>query len=213
LIPQYINRDYYTAGTDRTHHIVVSSTYELPFGKGKPMVTNGVGAAVLSGWSLNGIFNHYSGTPYTISAAASSCNCPGNSQVADLVNPNVSQVGSGVGGQAYFDPLAYAPVTGARFGTSGFNQLRGPGNTNLDLSVFRTFRITERFQTQVRAEAMNATNTPHFANPSGTNVSNLQLNPDGSVKNLNGFSQITATNPLGRVLDQRYFRFGFRIMF
>ena len=55
-------------------------------------------------------------------------------------------------------------------------------------------------------------NTPHFANP-GANVSNLQLNSDGSVKNLNGFSQITATNPLGRVLDQRYFRFGFRFLF
>jgi hypothetical protein len=81
------------------------------------------------------------------------------------------------------------------------------------MSVFRTFRITERFQTQIRAEAMNATNTPHFANPSGTNVSNLQTNSDGSVKNLNGFMQITATNPLGRVLDQRYFRFGFRVLF
>jgi len=213
LIPQYIDRDYYTAGTDRTHHIVISASYELPFGKGKPMVTRGVGSALLSGWSLNGIFNHYSGAPFTISASSSSCNCPGNSQVADLVNPNVGKVGSGVGGQAYFDPLAYAPVTGARFGTSGFNQLRGPGNTNLDMSVFRTFRITERFRTQVRAEAMNATNTPHFANPSGTNVSNLQTNSDGSVKNLNGFMQITATNPLGRVLDQRYFRFGFRVLF
>jgi hypothetical protein len=213
LIPQYINRDYYTAGADRTHHIVASASYELPFGKGKPLVTQGVGAALLSGWSLNGIFNHYSGAPFTISASSSSCNCPGNSQVADLVNPNVAKVGSGVGGQAYFDPLAYAPVTGARFGTSGFNQLRGPGNSNLDMSVFRTFRITERFRTQIRAEAMNATNTPHFANPSGTNVSNLQTNPDGSVKNLNGFMQITATNPLGRVLDQRYFRFGFRVLF
>jgi hypothetical protein len=59
---------------------------------------------------------------------------------------------------------------------------------------------------------MNASNTPHFANP-GANVSNLQLNPDGSVKNLNGFSQITSTAPLGRILDQRYFRFGFRILF
>jgi hypothetical protein len=213
LIPEYINRDYYTAGTDRTHHFVVSSTYELPFGRGKPMVTQGVGAALLSGWSLNGIFNHYSGAPFTITASSSSCNCPGNSQIADLVNPNVAKVGSGVGGQAYFDPLAYAPVTGARFGTSGFNQLRGPGNNNLDMSVFRTFRISERFSTQIRAEAMNATNTPHFANPSGTNVSNLQTNPDGSVKNLNGFMQITATNPLGRVLDQRYFRFGFRVQF
>jgi len=212
LIPQYINRDYYTAGTDRTHHMVVSTTYELPFGKGKPMATQGVGGAILGGWSLNGIFNHYSGTPFTVSAANSSCNCPGNSQIADQIKSSVSNVGTGVGGQAYFDPLAYAPVTGARFGTSGFNQLRGPGNNNLDMSLFRTIRITERFKAQVRAEALNSTNTPHFGNP-GSNVSNLQLNPDGSVKNLNGFSQITSTNPLGRILDQRYFRFGFRIMF
>jgi len=213
LIPAYLKRDYYTTSLDRTQHIVVSAAYELPFGKGKPMATQGVGAAILSGWSVNGIFNHYSGTPFTVSASSASCNCPGNSQTANLILPNVSTVGSGVGGQAYFNPLAYAPVTGPVFGTAGFNQLRGPGNTNMDLSLFRTFKITERFGLQLRAESMNVTNTPHFANPSGTNVSNMSLNADGSVKSLGGFSQITTTNPLGRLLDQRYFRFGFRILF
>ena len=212
LIPQYINRDHYLTALDRTQHVVVSVAYELPFGQSKPMVNHGVGAAVLGGWSLNGKFNHYSGIPYTVTASSASCNCPGNSQTANLVNTNVATVGSGVGGQAYFNPLAYAPVTGPVFGTSGFDQLRGPGNNNMDMSIFRTFRITERFQTQIRGEAFNVTNTPHFNNP-GANVSNLQLNPDGSVKNLNGFSQITTTNPLGRLLDQRYFRFGFRIIF
>ncbi len=44
------------------------------------MVTQGVGAAVLGGWSLNGIFNHYSGTPFTVISSCASCNCPGNSQ-------------------------------------------------------------------------------------------------------------------------------------
>ncbi len=212
LIPQYIGRDYYTTSLDRTHHVVISETYELPFGKGKSWATHGVGAAVLGGWSLNGIFNHYSGIPFTVSASAASCNCPGNSQTANQVLQNVSNVGSGVGGQAYFNPLAYAPVNNVAFGTSGFDQLRGPGNNNMDLSIFRTFKITERYSVQLRAESMNITNTPHFNNP-GANVSNLQLNPDGSVKNLNGFSQITTTNPLGRLLDQRYFRLGVRIMF
>jgi hypothetical protein len=117
-----------------------------------------------------------------------------------------------VGGQAYFNPLAYAPVTGATFGTSGFDQLRGPGNSNLDMGLFRKFRITERFNFQIRAEAMNISNTPHFNNP-GANVSNLQLNSDGSVKNLNGFSQITSTNPLGRLIDPRYIRLGARLEF
>jgi hypothetical protein len=223
LIPQYTYRDYYTTSLDRTHHIVVSAAYELPFGKGKSMATSGVGAAVLGGWSVNGIFNHYSGTMFTVSASSSSCNCPGNSQTANLIAAGkVAKVGNGVDGlnatatslqDAYLNPLAYAPVTGAVFGTAGFDQVRGPGNNNMDMSVFRTFRFTERYKLQIRAESMNITNTPHFNNPSGTNVSNMSLNADGTLKNLGGFMQITTTNPLGRLLDQRYFRFGFRILF
>jgi len=36
---------------------------------------------------------------------------------------------------------------------------------NLDLSVFKTFRFTERVSAQLRVEAFNVTNTTHFANP------------------------------------------------
>jgi hypothetical protein len=212
LIPQYIDRDYYVPSSDRTQHVVLTATYELPFGRGKAMLTQGPVAAIVGGWMVNGIFNHYSGAPYTISASASSCNCPGNSQTANLVKSSVAQVGSGVGGQAYFDPLAYAPVTTVAFGTSGFDQLRGPGSNNADMSVFRSFRLTERFKLQFRVEAMNVTNTPHFGNP-GTNVSNLQLNSDGSIKNLNGFSQITGLNTVSRLIDPRYIRLGARITF
>lgn len=215
LIPQYINRDYYATSLDRTHHLVISSTYELPFGKGKPMVNHGIGGAVLGGWSLNGIFNHYSGTLFTVTASGSSCNCPGNSQTANLILPNNTIVGSGVNGQPYVNPLAYAPVTGPVFGTAGFDQLRGPGNTNLDMGLFRIFKLTERFAVQIRAEAMNVSNTPHFNNPSSSNlnISNVQFNPDGSLKNLAGFGTITSTNPLGRLIDPRYLRLGGRITF
>jgi hypothetical protein len=59
------------------------------------------------------------------------------------------------------------------------------------------------------------TNTPHFANP-GANVSNMALNPDGTIRALGGFSEITATNAthLGRgASDERIFRFGLRVSF
>jgi hypothetical protein len=58
----------------------------------------------------------------------------------------------------------------------------------------------------------NLSNTPHFANP-GADVSNLQLNTDGTVKSLNGYHQITAVNPSSRLSDERYFRFGIRLGF
>ncbi len=188
-IPEYNFRNMYTAGGDRTHHLIVSGSYELPFGRGKAIGQQPVAAAILGGWSVNGIFNRWSGAPFTVSSSASSCNCPGNSQTADLINPNVKVVGRGVGGtvtsanlaNAYFDPLAYRAVTGARFGTGGFNQLRGPGISNLDMSVFRTFTMTERFRLQFRAEALNVSNSPHMANPNG-NVSHMSLNSDGTLK-------------------------------
>ena len=58
-----------------------------------------------------------------------------------------------------------------------------------------------------------STNTPHFANP-GTNVSNLQLNPDGSIRNLGGYTEITSLANTGRDgIDERVFRFGLRVSF
>jgi hypothetical protein len=212
LVPQYVFYDKNLSSLDRTSTLVWSSTYQLPFGRGKPMLQTGVLSQIVGGWTLNGMFTHYSGVPFTVTSSSTSCNCPGNSQTANQILTNVAQVGNGVGGNAYFNPLAYAPVTNIAFGTSGFDQLRGPGPTNLDMNIFRDFRITERFKLQVRAESFNISNTPHFSAP-GANASNLQLNPDGSIKNLNGFSQITNTTPLGRLIDPRYFRFGVRFSF
>ncbi len=212
LIPQYQRLNFATMPMDVTHNLHIAAIYELPFGKDKPFLQHGIGAILAGGWSTNALFSHTSGLPFSVTASAASLNAPGNTQRADQVKANVNLVGTGVGGQAYFDPLAFAAVTTARFGTAGFNTLRGPGNTNLDLGLFRSFPITERIRLQIRGEALNLSNTPHFGNP-GNNVSNLQLNGDGSIRNLNGFSQITSTNPLGRLIDPRYFRFGLRFIF
>jgi hypothetical protein len=71
-------------------------------------------------------------------------------------------------GKPYFDPNAFAPVTAVRFGNAGRNILRGPGVFNLDASVFRTFKMTERFDLQFRAETFGLTNTPAFGTPGST---------------------------------------------
>jgi hypothetical protein len=109
-------------------------------------------------------------------------------------------------GQPYFDPLAFAPVTDVRFGNSGRNILRGPGLFNLDGSVFRTFKVSERFNLQFRAECFGATNTPQFGNP-GTTVSSLTKNLDLSIKALNGYTEITSAG------GERNFRFALKLSF
>jgi hypothetical protein len=117
-----------------------------------------------------------------------------------------------VPGQSWFNPLAFKEVTDARFGNAGFNSLRGPHLYNLDLGLFRNFRVTERVQLQFRAEAFNLTNTPHFDLP-GNNVSDMVLN-NGRIEDLGGFSEITAVTNLARDgIDERQFRFGLRLSF
>ena len=55
-------------------------------------------------------------------------------------------------------------------------------------------------------------NTPHFGLPS-TNVSNMSLNPDGSIRNLGGYTSITTTQNLGRDYDERHIQFDLRVRF
>ncbi len=197
---------------DRTHNFNASFVAELPFGRSKRFLNGGgLASAIAGGWQVNGLLSMYSGSPFTVTAA-DTLSLPGSNQRADQIKPKVEIFGDR---QSYFDPLAYAPVpTGtARFGTSGYNSLRGPGTRNLDFSIYRTFRITEKWSAQFRAEAFNLTNTPHLANP-GANASNLQLNPDGTVRNLGGFSTITGVTGIGREgVDERVFRFGLRVAF
>ena len=191
-------------------HFTAAFSYELPFGKGKPWLsnTNAIVNGVVSGWQWNGIFSAISGLPFTVTASTASLNAPGSPQTANQVVQHVQILG---GANPYFNPLDFASVTCACFGTAGYNTIKGPGIVDLDTSLFRNFRITEKFMLQFRAEAFNVANTPHLANPSGTNVGAMQLNSNGSIANLNGFGVITSTNNTGRDFDERYYRLGLRL--
>ena len=48
------------------------------------------------------------------------------------------------------------------FGSAGRNDMRRPGSFNADLSLFRHFRVTEKWQAELRAEAFNALNHPNL---------------------------------------------------
>lgn len=141
----------------------------------------------------------HTGFPFTVTADGTSLNAPGSSQRADQIKQHVQILG-GVGSNPWFDPTAFAAVTEPRFGTSSFDSVRGPGYADLDLGLFRSFQIREGWVFQFRAEALNATNTPHFGNP------------DSNIGDGN-YDTITSTNPGNRITDQRYFRLGAKILF
>jgi hypothetical protein len=200
---------------DRTHNFQMTYIYELPFGKGKSMLTNGVAAALAGGWQVSGLISRYTGTPFTVNADGNSLNMPGSSQQADVIGTPRKLGGYGRG-QAYYDWTTFKSVTNAagqaeaRFGTGGLMNLRGPGIFNTDLAVFRSFNMGERFKAQFRAEALNLTNTPQLGNPS-TNISSLRLT-NGQFQG--GVFEITGVANTGRDgLVQRAIRLGLRLSF
>jgi hypothetical protein len=161
------NRNRALASFDRPQNFRFAWLADLPFGAGKRWVQSGIGGRILGGWEVNGIFSAYSGTPFTVTASGASLNAPGETQTADQIKPAVTKLG-GIGASSpYYDPSAFAPVTQVRYGNTGRDILRGPGLVNLDASLFRNFRVTERWNIQLRGECYNVSNTPHFSNPSG----------------------------------------------
>lgn len=204
-IPEFYHLNRALSPFDRTHNLQISNITELPFGPGRRWLNGGgVLAAIAGGWQVNNILSFYSGTPFNITSSGTSLNAPESSQRADQIVSDVQILG-GIGrGNAYFDPFAFKPVTEARFGTAPWRVLRGPGVANWDLGVFRQFQMPRNLNMQLRIEAFNALNTAHFGNPGG-NVSNLRLNPDGTIRDLNGFAEVLNAS------GERQVRIGIRL--
>jgi len=175
------------AGFDRTHNIEIYGNYMLPFGKGQAYLQQGPAGYILGGWSLSGSLSRESGTPFTVTGSGSSLgpSTTGSSQFADVLSKSNMILGGHNASAPYFNPANFADpsvaqkaqsgsscstsnLTVCRFGTAGFHSLRGPGLINPSVSVARIFTITERFSTELRAEAFNFANTPQFSNPNAS---------------------------------------------
>jgi outer membrane receptor protein involved in Fe transport len=198
--PNVLRRNRAPAGFDTPHIFQLAYIYELPFGKGKSWASGGGAATkILSDWQVSGIFSAIHGQPFSLTASGASLNAIGQRQTPDQVGP-VKKLG-GIGtGHPYYDPTAFAAVTRPGlgpnpYGTVGRNTLYGPGSVNLDFSLFRTFKFTERLNVQLRADAANFFNTPHFRNPTGSRSSG-------------NFLVITSAKD-----DERQFRLGVRVAF
>jgi len=175
---------------DIPQRLVVSALYELPFGRGRQLLSS-VNPAVdklLSGWQVNAIYTAQSGTPLFFSTATNLTNSQGGGS-----RPNSTGVSARLDGdsrariQRWFDTSQFVPPAAFTFGNLGrtLPDVRGHGVNNIDLSFFKNTRFGNdgRYNVQLRAELFNAANRVQFGKP-GTALGNAQFGVVSSQANL-----------------------------
>lgn len=175
---QYFTRGL--SGFDVPHRFVFSYVYELPFGRNKPLLSTGLGAALLGGWRSSGVYTYSTGLPFSVTSGGN-YNTAIDPFGATTAYPNVIGTPQTVGsidcwfyistnracrGLAPNTSDAFRLAPSGQFGNAGVNILRGPHATVFDFSLMRDFSLTERANLQFRWEVFNLTNTPMFSLPS-----------------------------------------------
>jgi hypothetical protein len=208
---QYLN--YAPLAFDHTHMLKVGFGYDLPFGPGKKWSSSSRAAnLIVGGWEVNGVFTGMTGDPQMLSQDTYDLNTPDTSQLPNLVAPAKYIKGEGTFGNSaigtypgyyWYDPTSFVPNTSTTSVgnlSRNLSWLRGPGVVQLDGSLFRHFKVKERWDLEFRAETMNFTNSPHFSDPNNT-CSNV------SGQCLGGFGQITSA------FGQRIVQLGLKVKF
>lgn len=168
---------------DIPHRLVISSTYELPFGRGQRYLSDATGfvGKLVEGFQFNVIYQGNSGVPLTITNAESNGRSARLSGDERTVARWFDNRRDGTGAFRLRQTLELA-------GTARLPDVRSAGRNSFDISLFKTTSITEGLRLQFRAEAFNAFNTPEFSSP----------NTDFNNPN---FGQVTSTNTFARQIQ------------
>lgn len=178
---------------DISQRMVISGLYELPLARH----AKGWQGRFVKGWQINSISTIQRGDPLEVRGAN---NFTGINFPNVLYDPTLSGEKRNV--LQWFDVAAFRNPADWTVGNVGRSlpRTRGPGLLTMNLSLFKTFRISERVRTEFRAEAFNGLN---HTNPLNPNVS-FSPNRDGVSTNPN-FGRITSASPARRL------QFGLRL--
>ena len=156
-------------GVTRRQYAVASIVYALPFGSGHQLFTRG-GAGVqrfVGGWSVSAVTYIASGLYFSPSydgVDASNTGTVGG--LPDLVgNPNA--VSGGKSPTNWFNQAAFAVPQSGTFGNALPNSLEGQHLLQTQVSLTKSFALTERVRFTFNSQISNLFNHPQFLVPSG----------------------------------------------
>lgn len=154
---------------DVRHNMVVSYIWDLPIGADRRIdLKNGWLNATIGGWQFNGLTTARTGVPFTPRLSFNPANT-GHPRPDRLADGNLPRGERSAG--RWYDPSAFAAPTPFVFGNAGRSILVGPGVFNTDFGLFKRLLIGapgRRHEIQIRLEAFNVFNEPHYAGPAAT---------------------------------------------
>jgi hypothetical protein len=152
---------------DHTHHFVVASTYDLPFGKGRTFNTNSrLVDMIIGGFRVNGIYTYQTGAPVFFSADIPLL--PGNS-ISNISVNNRQIAGDSL--SKVFQTANASVNNGGQFQyhirtlPQTISSVRQDGINNLDASILKDIHFTESTYFQLRFETFNTVNHPTYGAP------------------------------------------------
>ncbi len=197
--------DWGPGATDVRHAASINGSWELPFGAQKRFLNHAAGPAnfAVSGWTASGILSLQTGFPFSPQLGY---NAPGNGDTRNPIRPSWNPNFTGklyphTVGQ-YFNPNAFVQPTvsidngngtNTIYGTYGNvrrDSLTGPGLSELDFSVVKNSKITERVGLQFRAEFFNILNHTNLLTPNEVVYSSAP-----KIATTSGVQTVVASSP------------------
>jgi len=160
-----VRGDYGPADFDRRHNFVTSFLADIP----SPW-TRGPASWFTHGWRLNGIYQYISGASLTVVPGTDTVLRGAGTQRVDMRGNPLLPGGRSLNDQltGFWNVSAFAAGAPGAFPNEGRNALYGPGQYNLNMSLFKTTKIAERARAEFRWELFNALNHPNPGNPNLT---------------------------------------------
>lgn len=154
---------------DVTHNFKLGVVYDLPFGKGKKLLSSGVGSVILGGWRVSTLQFYSSGLPVGLSSGVSLPGLGGRTAATVATYDNWQ----GAVAHGSFDPATdrfFQPAS--FFGTQPKDRIGNSTRYNPrlrqfpsyteNLSLAKTFSFTEQIRLDFRFEAFNVLNRVRF---------------------------------------------------
>ena len=151
---------------DVSQRAVITYSYILPLGRGKRFGAkwNRALDALAGGWQVNGITTAQTGTP--LGMTLSSANTYGGTRPNSTGHTANLPAGQRTVNR-WFDVTAFTEPPSYSLGDTSrtLPDVRGPGLTNFDCSLFKTVSVTEKWKVQIRGEAFNLLNHTNLGTP------------------------------------------------